>query len=249
MQSKLIESLRVKNAPVAVLLTDEKPSEGLQFKSGRMGCVAAMLLTASKGRTAFFDRHTFGCPGGGTGLGFGNCYEGFPIERLLSTGGKAQLGNGQPYDMHEGERFHRSAEVTAQWLAEFPFGNLQTEYVVFKPLSAVDGDDPIAMVMLFVNPDQLSALVTLAGFDSGAVYTSAAPWGASCHAIAFALAEAQSERPRGVIGFFDISQRHRVDRDILSFTVPYRLFRTMEANVDASFLALKPWQKLQQRQA
>ena len=90
MQSKLVDALRPKHSPVAVLLTNDRPTEGIQFKPGRTGCVAAMLLTASKGRTAFFDQHTFGCPGGGSGLGFGDCYGGFPIERLLSTGGKAQ---------------------------------------------------------------------------------------------------------------------------------------------------------------
>ena len=36
------------------------------------------------------------------GLGLGNCYAGFPIERLLSTGGKGELGNGQTFDMGEG---------------------------------------------------------------------------------------------------------------------------------------------------
>lgn len=45
MHSKLVNSLRLKHAPVAILLTDDKPSEGIQFKPGRMGCVAAMLLT------------------------------------------------------------------------------------------------------------------------------------------------------------------------------------------------------------
>jgi hypothetical protein len=106
MQSPLADALGTKIAPVAIILTDEPPDDGTQFKPGRMGCVAAMLLSAAKGRTVFFDRDTFGCPGGGAGLGFGDCYVrmGFPIDRLLSTGGTAQLRNGQSYDMQEGER-------------------------------------------------------------------------------------------------------------------------------------------------
>ena len=248
MQSQLVDSLRLKHAPVAVLLTDDKPHEGIQFKPGRMGCVAAMLLTASRGRTGFFDRRTFGCPGGGVGLGFGNCYVDFPIERLLSTGGKASLGDGRTWDMHEGERFHRTPEITAQWLAAFPFRDVAAELVVFKPLSAVAHDDPIAAVFLLVNPDQLSALVTLAGFDSGALETTTAPWGAACQSIAFAYAEGDRQHPRGVIGFFDISQRHRVERDIMSFTAPYKLFCAMEANVEQSFLATDAWRRLQERQ-
>src|SRR5664279_744098 len=108
MRSPLADALGVQLAPVAIVLTDQRPDEGTQFKPASMGCVAAMLLSAAKGRTAFFDRDTFGCPGGGAGLGFGDCYErmGFPIDRLLSTGGTAQLANGGNYDMREGERFH-----------------------------------------------------------------------------------------------------------------------------------------------
>jgi hypothetical protein len=198
----------------------------------------------------FFDRETFGCPGGGTGLGFGDCYTpmGFPIERLLSTGGTAQLPGGRSYDMHEGERFHRSPEVTRRWLSEFPFRQIPTAYLVAKPLSEATPADAVALVHWHVNPDQLSALVTLAGFERGTVDTVAAPWGAACHAIVFALAEAERPRPRGVLGFFDISRRHQVERDILSFTAPYALHAEMEAAVPDSFLATATWLALKARQ-
>ncbi len=250
MESHLASALGVTLAPVAISVTDERPGTGAQFKPGRMGCVASMLLAAARGRTVFFDRDTFGCPGGGAGLGFGDCYArmGFPIERLLSTGGVAQLGNGQRYDMGEGERFHRAPEVTRRWLAEFPFREVQARYVVAGPLAEVSEDEPIALVHWHVNPDQLSALVTLAGFERGAVETATAPWGAACQAIPYAHAEAERPHPRGVIGFFDISRRHQVEREILSFTTPYALHREMEAAVPDSFLRTEAWEKLRARQ-
>jgi uncharacterized protein (DUF169 family) len=250
MQSRLADALGLKHAPVAIVLTDSPPPKAIQFKPGRMGCVASMLLTAAKGRVVFFDRNTFGCPGGGVGLGFGDCYAkmAFPIERLLSTGGVATLGNGQSYDMHEGERFHRTPEITRHWLAEFPFREIPTAFVVAKPLVDTGSDEPVALVHWHVNPDQLSALVTLAGFERGTVETATAPWSAACHALAYAYAEAERPHPRGVIGFFDISRRHQVDREILSFTVPYALHREMEAAVPDSFLATEAWHKLRARQ-
>ena len=250
MRSRLADVLGLKHAPVAILLTDEPPEGATQFKPGRMGCVAAMLLAAAKGRVVFFDRKTFGCPGGGAGLGFGDCYAkmGFPIERLLSTGGVATLANGQSYDMGEGERFHRTPEITRRWLAEFPFHEISTSYLVAKPLADTAADEPIALVHWHVNPDQLAALVTLTGFEHGAVETATAPWGAACQAIAYAYAEAKRQRPRGVIGLFDISKRHQVDREILSFTAPYALHCEMEAAVPDSFLATVAWHKLRERQ-
>jgi uncharacterized protein (DUF169 family) len=250
MLSPLADALGVKIAPVAIILTDQRPDDGTQFKPGRMGCVAAMLLTAAKGRTVFFDKDTFGCPGGGAGLGFGDCYArmGFPIERLLSRGGMAQLANGQTYDMQEGERFHRSPEVTRRWLSEYPFRQIPTAYVVAKPLGETSADERIALVHWHVNPDQLAALVTLAGFERGTVETATAPWGAACQAVAYAYAEVERTHPRGVIGLFDISRRHQVDREILSFTAPYALHREMEAAVPDSFFSTEAWQKLRARQ-
>jgi uncharacterized protein (DUF169 family) len=249
MRSHIAEALGVTHAPIAILLTDEKPAAGMQFKPGKFGCVAAMLLTATQGRTVCFDRETFGCPGGGVGLGFGDCYtrRHFPIDRLLSTGGTVPLPNGEVYDLHEGERFHRSPEVTKRWLAAFPFRQIPTTYLVAKPLAEVADAEPVALVHWHVNPDQLSALVTLAGFERGAVETATAPWGAACQSIAYALAEAERPQPRGVIGFFDISRRHQVGRDILSFTAPFALHTEMERAVPDSFFSTEPWRKLRDR--
>jgi hypothetical protein len=74
------------------------------------------------------------------------------------------------------------------------------------------------------------------------------PWGAACQSILFAHAEAEKENPAGVIGFFDIAQRNRVDRETLTYTMPYRLFLEMEASVEDSFLRADAWQKLKERQ-
>ena len=64
----------------------------------------------------------------------------------------------------------------------------------------------------------------------------------------FAHAEAEKEHPAGVIGFFDISQRNKVNRETLTFTMPYRLFVEMEASVEESFLRTHAWLKLRERQ-
>jgi len=40
-----------------------------------------------------------------------------------------------------------------------------------------------------------------------------------------------------------ISVRDKVAKDILSFAVPYKMFREMENNVEGSFLEQEPWTK------
>jgi uncharacterized protein (DUF169 family) len=247
MDSRIAEAIALKHSPVAILLTDTRPEGAAQFKEGSRGCVASMLSAADGGRVAVFDRKTFGCPGGGTGLGFGNCYAGFAIDRLLSTGGKIELPNGQVFDGGEGERFFDSPEVAARWVEALPYRDVPTEFIVFKPLDQVVEGEDVSLVLMLVNPDQLSALVTLAGFRRGGINNTVSPWGAACQSIFFAHKEAESDSPCGVIGFFDLSQRGKIARELLSYTMPYSLYLEMESGVDDSFLSHAIWQKLRNR--
>ncbi len=252
MDSQLVNALKFKMQPVAVILTNDKPENGLHFKEGSMfGCVAAMLVAASKkGRNAYFDRKSFGCPGGGTGLGFGDRYENFPIDCLLSTGDKekaAKMGKAGAI-LAEGERFYKNPEVTRKWVESLPMTDVPTEYVVFKPWELVTEQDNPELIIFFANADQLSALVVMADYNRGTNRSVTAPFGAACQSILFGYAESKKENPRAVIGFFDISQRSAVDRETLTFTVPYGLFREMESHVAGSFLEMHAWQKLQERQ-
>nr|WP_319269149.1 DUF169 domain-containing protein [uncultured Draconibacterium sp.] len=252
MNSKLIEALKLQMQPVAILLTDDKPEDGLHFKEGNMfGCVASMLVASSKkSRPAYFDRKTFGCPGGGVGLGFGNAYGQFPIECLLSTGNKemaAMMGSNGGM-MEEGERFYKNPEKAQKWVDSLPITEVPTKYVVFKPWETVTEEDEPEMLVFFVNADQLSALVVMADYNRGTNQSVTAPFGAACQSILFGLEEVKKENPRSIIGFFDISKRSIVDRETLTFTVPFGMFKEMESHVDGSFLQMHIWEKIQERQ-
>jgi uncharacterized protein (DUF169 family) len=251
MDSQFTSVLKLIMQPVAVILTDEKPAAGLHFKKGvAFGCVGAMLVTAGKGRTVYFDRNTYGCPGGGTGLGFGDRYGRFPIDCLLSTGNKvvAAMMDVGGSEMAAGERFYRNPETARKWFNSLPLTDVPTEYVVFKPLDQVTDQDKPTLVVFFANADQLSALVVLADYNRGTNQSIAVPFGAACQSILFGYAEAEKDNPRGIIGFFDISQRRHVDRETLTFTVPYKMFQEMEACIAGSFLEMPAWRKLQERQ-
>ena len=149
--------------------------------------------------------------------------------------------------MGEGERFFASPEVAARWAEALPYRDVPTELIVYKPLEQVAEGEDVSLVLMLVNPDQLSALVTLASFRRGAIDATVSSWGAACQSMLFAHAEAERENPRGVIGFFDISQRKRIARELLSYTMPYRLYLEMESSVDESFLGTAAWQKLRDR--
>jgi len=249
MDSNIRSLLRLSFEPVAVLFTDEKPEGAARFAPGARGCVAAMLVASAKnGITAVFDEDTYGCAGGGVGLCFGDMFTktGHPTDRLLSTGDEELAKTRKIFET--GERFFSSPEVAAKWRAAMPYLETDRKYVVFTPLAKVgDGTQP-DLVFILANPDQISVLVTLAGFDRGAGEQVSAPFGAACHSILFAMNESRKPQPRAILGFFDISRRGYVPRDTLSFTVPWAMFREMDENAPESCIGTSAWEALAGRQ-
>lgn len=257
MTSNIAKAVNLRYSPVAILFSNEKPSETLQFKEGRWGCVIAMLNAAAKGRTAIFDRKTYGCIGGGTGLGFGNTYTGMPggIEFFLSTGNKefcaSEMGQNIVKNwpaLSHGEAYKKTPELAKSFSDNLPYYDVPTEYILFKPLDKLLPDDKPEVIVFLATPDQISALVTLANYGRHGGDNVIIPWGAGCHSICIMpLQEGRSENPRAVIGLTDISARKQVDKDILSFSIPYNMFLEMESHVAESFLTRDEWLKIKDR--
>ncbi|MFZ5632429.1 MAG: DUF169 domain-containing protein [Bacillota bacterium] len=257
MESKIAQAIQMKYSPVAVVLTDHKPDQALQFKEGRWGCVVSMLNAAAKGKTTVFDRKTFGCLGGGTGLGFGNQYVNFPggIEYFLSNGNKelSQTEAGKNIvrnlpALEHGEGYVKSPELAKKFIDSLPMTDVPTEYVVFKPVEKLSAGETPRVVVFLVNPDQLSALVVLANYARETNENVVVPFGAGCHSVCIIpYREERAEKPRAIIGLIDISARKQVDKDILSFTLPFKMFLEMESNVDGSFLEKEEWQRVLER--
>ena len=193
MESKIAQAIKARHQPIAILLSDDKPEGAAQFSEGKWGCVMWLLAGAIKGKTAAMDERSFGCLGGGTGLGFGNQYEKWPggIECFyffLSTGNKRRGAQGEElaeqvrssmrresfeHFVH-GERYLKSPEVTKKFVESLPMTQISTRYVIFKPLAQVDLDrEEPSSVLFLVNPDRLSALVRNA-LESGKISLSRA---------------------------------------------------------------------------
>jgi hypothetical protein len=269
MNSKIADAIALKTHPVALLWMDELPPGAIQFKPGRWGCVVSVFATvAAKGRTGVFDRQTYGCWGGGVGLGFGDCYKSFPggidgFCRFLADGNsqseegrrtadQIQAWGDQRFsdDFLHGERYLKSPEVTARFLETLPIRDIPAQYVVVKPLGLCDPEkEAVKSVTLLVTPDQFAALVVLANYADPGRENVAVPWGAGCQVMGiFAYRELEREHPRAVVGMTDLSARLNVrtslGANILSFTMPWPMFRQMEQNVDGSFLQRHTWQAL-----
>jgi uncharacterized protein (DUF169 family) len=268
MESKIAESIGFRYGPVAMVLTHVKPEGARQFKEGKWGCVMFLLAAAARGETAVFDRKTFGCWGGGVGLGFGNQYRNFPGGEecfcyFLSVGneqweqGRETAEKIKPFlrsetydDFLHGEKYVHSPQLVKKFIECLPIVDIPFEYVVLKPLAAVDSGPEKPEIIIFLGDmDQISALTILANYHREDNENVIFPYAAGCQSIGiYPLQEAESEKPRAVLGLSDISARVALKRllkdDVMSFAVPFRLFREMEENVAGSFLERNTWKNL-----
>lgn len=267
MESKIVRAMKLKYTPVAICWSDEKPEGAMQFAPGRWGCVmGALAAVAERGRVAVFDRDTYGCWGGGVGLGFGNCYEQFPggldgFHGFLSNGNdKSEQGRAVAQacsswmrgslreEFLHGERYKRTPEMVRGFVERLPLMQVPTRYVIFKPLTQVQDETGAQVVVFLADADQMSALVVLANYDRPDSDGATIPYAAGCQSIGIlTYREINSAQPRAVIGLNDLSARRtmrKLGKDLLTVSVPRRLFQKMEANVEGSFLQKAPWTEL-----
>ncbi|MCX7982325.1 MAG: DUF169 domain-containing protein [Syntrophales bacterium] len=269
MESKLVEALGLKDVkPVALLWSEEEPSDALMFKPGKWGCVMWLVASASRGRVAAVSRETVGCYGGAVGLGFGNAYEKFPggregfcyflsVGNLARPGGEALGERVRPHmtpDSYEhflhGERYKKRPELVEAFIASLPIMEIPARFVVFKPLERVVPEDRPKTVIFFLRPDELSALVVLANYAREGNENVIIPFGAGCQTIGiYPYREGERHPPRGVVGLTDISARlftkkQMGEANFLTFAVPWEMYLELEDHVGGSFLERPTWRQL-----
>lgn len=243
MKTILAEKLKLKYFPVAILFSDQKPENALQFQEGKRGCVTALLTAAMKGKTVVIDRKTVGCIGGMAGMCYGNQYHLMPggIEYFLST------GRGEGY--REGEGYIKDPKLAKQFVDTLPYVDIGQQYVVIKPLQEVDCEvEEPQLVCMYANPDQLSALVVLANYDREMNDHVIIPFASGCQSICLLpYAQKKAALPKAVIGMTDITVRPLVPAEVLSFTIPFTMYQEMEKNCEGCFLDKEIWQKVVKR--
>jgi uncharacterized protein (DUF169 family) len=268
MDSAIAKAIKLKFRPVALLWSDNRPEDAMQFGEGKWGCVMWLVASSAKGRTAVCDRKTFGCPGGGVGVGFGNEYKNFAggeegFFHFLSSGnatwetGRQTAEKVKPFLRKEaydnfvhGERYLKSPDLVRKFVANLPIVDIAAKFVVFKPLSEVDrGKEKPETIIFFADPDQLSALVVLANYGREENDSVIIPYAAGCQTIGiYPYREAKNGKQRGVIGLTDLSARVHINRqlapNLMTFAVPLAMFDEMEGNIEGSFLGRHTWQSL-----
>lgn len=270
MRSITAEKLRLDYGPVAILWSNTKPEGALQIRQHGQSCIMPFFAqVVTKGKTAVFDRESYGCPGARAGLGFGNGYYdafgGAGVEFMASffVKGKESSKNPDAYcatvqhipereraKFIHGERLHRDTEKAKRFMTrDLPITDIAEKYVVFKPLKDVHpGECPVAVIFV-ADPLQITGLVTLVSAVREGTDAVRVPPMAACQQIgAFVYDEAKKEHPRAVLGYTDLAARVNVGKTIPSnmftFSVPFSLFGEMEEEAKNGVFDGPIWQQM-----
>ena len=126
--------------------------------------------------------------------------------------------------LSHGEAYKKTPAFAKSFADALPYWDVPTDYVLFKPLEELVPDEKPEVIVFLAAPDQISALLTLANYARHGGDNVIVPWCAGCHSIGIIpFREGRSDHPRAVIGLTDISARKQVEKDILSFSVPYQM--------------------------
>ncbi|KPU42580.1 hypothetical protein OXPF_38800 [Oxobacter pfennigii] len=236
----LSKELNLRYNPISVILADDKPEGAHDYNPAEMGgaCVINALKLVSDGKSICFNEAAKGCPGRMSGMGFSSEI-GIPggFEYFLSCG----RGQGYP----PGEKLKKTPEIAKEFHDGLPKDKVSSEYIVLKPAEA---NDDAKLVIFLANPDQLSALVTLFSYESGATDNCIVPMSSGCASLfKLPFAELNKDNPRGVVGLVDVTVRSVLDKDILTFTVPFDAYLKMEENSKDCFMQTHTWNKISTR--
>ena len=270
MKSITAEKLRLDYEPVAILWSDTKPEGALQIKPHAQTCIMPFFAQVmTKGKTAVFDRETYGCPGARAGLGFGNGYydafggAGIDFMAAFFVKGAESSKNPDTYCaivqhipererakfMH-GERLHKNTEKAKRFMTvDLPITDIAEKYVIFTPLNKVKPGERPVVVIFVANPLQITGLITLVGAIREGTDPVRVPPMAACQQIgAFVYDEAKSEHPRAVLGYTDLAARANVGKtlpgNMFTFAVPFSLFEEMEEEAKDGVFDGPIWKEL-----
>ncbi|MBM4159356.1 MAG: hypothetical protein FJ216_11345 [Ignavibacteria bacterium] len=208
------------------------------IKSSDWRCFVCDLSKVRNGKSLYFDKNSLPCGGAKRYLGY---------EKKLMPNFEYFLSCGIPGKM-EGERYIRTPEMVRQIVKNQFDLPIEGKNLIAKRWDNLDEKDEPEVIVFFAKPDVLSGLFTLANYDQIEPNGVYCPFGAGCSSIIhYAYREKDKERPRAVIGLFDVSARPCVPENVLTFSVPMIKFEKMIDYMDESFLITESWNKVRKR--
>ena len=249
MQRKLTQMLHMKREPVGIYFANTTAVCDMEANPKSRNCVIPLLMKVSEGLIISMDEESCNCAGGATGCCFGDGFARWnpTICKLLSLGYGDNLPPQMPAFAKEGERFFVTEDLAGKFKNALPYSEIAYPRIVFAPMSRWNEIGQPDLVYLFVNPDQLGALVSMLCSHNGKIFNTITPYCSACQSIMFAADQMNKEEPLAIMGLFDISQRYQSLANLLSLTMPYSLWDGLTRDLDKSCLTTHSWHAIEKR--
>ncbi len=196
------------------------------------GCFFSAYDDWLQGRSVILSEESFTCMGSGYWL----CgVESIPRDKFVAFLAKK-------------EGLKASSELIEQWLDNQKPYLKENQYVVVGPLKE-EQYEYLKTITFYVNPDQLSLLITGAGYDNSLVngFPVIARFGSGCSQLSASFDNLKA--PLAIIGAMDAAMRQHLPPEILAVTVTTTMFEQLCTLDENSFLHKAFWKKLKRARA
>jgi len=212
---------------------DPSPFEPLVCPGGTNGvCVFSFYEAWARGKTLHLTKENFGCGGAGYWLCEAETRSREQFVRFLA----------------ETEGLKSSMDRMNAWLDQHRPYRREHPHLLIGPLRP-EGYGHLKTVTFYVTPDQLSALMIGAQYDSapGDCPSVMAEFGSGCMQLLPLFQDV--DLPQAMIGATDIAMRRHIPPDIMAFTVTRPMFERLCRLDERSFLYRSFWGDLRTARA
>jgi len=237
MSKKLMEAIGLTEEPLGIYYSESKPENAFEWNGkGEHFCHVSKMSSARAGTPVAVDGNNPGCGGAAFYLGW-------------SSDTRPGFAEFLSHDKEgRGERFKKDPELAQAAIQNRKFVPASGRYCIYQRLSDIPEEITPEVVTIFADADGISGLIWLRSYISAESQSTIAPFSAGCGSmVGETRAQALQSEPKAVLGMFDPAARQSVEKELLTFSVPYSLFIEMVNDIPGSFLEINPWLRIRNR--
>lgn len=195
------------------------------------GCFFKGLQAARDGTPVSLSEDVIGCGGGKLYTGFSDMPERVPGFVSLK------------------EKYKKTPEMVVGYVQSLGMKRAEKPYLNFVRIDQASSFEGTEGVVFFATPDMLAGLCGWAFYDNNEPDAVVSLFGSGCSTVvSMTVTENERKGHRCFLGLFDPSVRPWVEKNELSFTIPFSRFVPMMDSMKDSFLfGTHAWEKVKKR--